>query len=953
MSHRAPRMARVRAIATFAPLLSALLLTSMSADARADEAGAAARTMRPPVSTKSVWTQDDARLLTRSDEEFAAAGELIAQRDRGAPFAEHEREILDAWVAGLPVAQIEVETLLSGAIYRQFIERSRISAADRDRLARWKSHRAAHAPEIVARAAVLAGERREDLRGPDESRDWELYWDPELYNQLSSAFQQRLRRAYGTRTGARPTGLPATAGPEAPSGPRGLLPNILVNNPAADTNPRNTQSETSLVLGSGSTVLASFNDSGLSAGGQHFTGIARSADGGATFTDQGALPVSAPGDAGDPVYARNNVTGRILLTTLDFGSGATLPSFRTDDNGLTYSAPVNGAAGGGSHDKEWLTCDNSLASGTGQGNFYLFWRDFGGGGGMTMTRSIDGGLTWGSRQVLDAAAGQGAWVVTGADHTVYAFWLKSGPNRIVLKRSTDRGLTFGPQIAVKTLVTAAVNGDLGLGGAFRSNAFPQAVAHPTDPNQLYVTWNDKGAGADKANVYFALSTDGGATWGPTRQINIDPSGSDNWQPVIAINPAGTRLFISWYDRSDDPANSAIDVYGRNAAIDGTEVTFGVDYRITDASFPVVVGVDPAIVGTYMGDYDQAVADDTSFFRTWGDNRSGDPDVRFAAIPLEEGFGANPTSEGFAFGLSGCAAGNNAPDPGEVVGVDLTVKNDGTNALSNLVGTLQATGGVLHPSAPRTYGAIASGASATRTFWFTVGLDCGDELLLTLALQDGVDTYPAVTFGPVLSGVGNSQSFSNSAAITINDNGVATPYPSSILVSDVTAYARVTLDLTGLSHTFPDDIDVIAVAPTGEAAYVLSDNGSGVDVSGADLKFDDLAIAPLTTAPIVSGSWLPSNLDTTTDVFPAGAPAGPYDATFANLSALGATANGSWSLFVRDDVGTDVGTISGGWTLTFELPPTCDTGCGDELFVDDFETESACRWSANLGDSGGC
>lgn len=944
MSNLAPRTAR--AIVTLAPLLLVMLLATLSSSASAEDAARPSQSLRPAVSTKSVWTQDDARLLTRDDEAFAAAGELIAQRDRGAPFAEHESEILDAWAAGLPVAQIEAETLLSGAIYRQFIENSRVSAADRDRITRWRAHRAAHAAEIVARAAELAGWRGRELQGPDESRDWELYWEPELYNQLSSAFQQRLRRIYGERTGARRTTLPEAAGVEAPSG---ALPNVLVNNPGADTAPRNTQSETSLVLGSGSIILSSFNDSGLSAGGQHFTGIARSTDGGATFTDQGALPVSGSGDAGDPVYARNNTTGRVVLATLGFSSGAVLQCFRSDDNGVVYQAPVNCAAGGGSHDKEWIACDN--AAGAGQGNFYNFWRDFGGGGGMTLTRSTDGGISWVNRQVLDSAAGQGAWVVTGADHAVYAFWLKSGPNRIVVRKSTDQGVTFGAQSLAQTLTVAAVNGDLGL-GSFRSNAFPQVAAHPTDPLQLYMTWNDKGAGIDRANVYFSQSSDGGATWTPRVQVNADAGTSDNWQPVIAINPAGTRLFISWYDRRDS-GNSTIHVYGRNAEISGTTVLFGTDYRITDTAFPVVVGVDPAIVATYMGDYDQAVADGASFYRTWGDNRSGNPDVRFSAIPADEGFGPFPVSEALALGLTGCAAANGAADPGEVVSADLTVKNNGTDPLSNLVGTLQASGGILDPSVPRTYGAIAPGASVTRRFSFTVDGACGDNLIFSLQLQDGATSYGVVTFGPLQTGLDNTLSFANPAAITINDNSAGTPYPSTITASGVSAYNRLTLDLRGFSHTFPEDVDVIVVAPTGVDAYVLSDVGGGTDVSALDLTLDDTAGGALGTGVISAGTYKPSNLDTGTDVFPAGAPAGPYDATFAALSALGAAANGSWSLFVRDDVGTDIGSIASGWRLNFVRPRTCDTGCGNALFSDDFESQDVCRWSATLGNPAGC
>jgi hypothetical protein len=64
--------------------------------------------------------------------------------------------------------------------------------------------------------------------------------------------------------------------------------------------------------------------------------------------------------------------------------------------------------------------------------------------------------------------------------------------------------------------------------------------------------------------------------------------NDQWMPVLAIKPDGTKLFIAWYDRRNDPNNSLIDVYGRwgTVATDGS-VTFGAEFRITTESFPPV------------------------------------------------------------------------------------------------------------------------------------------------------------------------------------------------------------------------------------------------------------------------------------------------------------------------------------------------------------------------------
>jgi len=165
------------------------------------------------------------------------------------------------------------------------------------------------------------------------------------------------------------------------------------NNAGAGATANFTQSETT-ILAFGSNVVIGFNDSGSNAGGANkFTGWSYSMDGGATFTDGGTLPTNAGGDAGDPVMARNEATGRIYFSTLGFGSPGTIQVFRSDDNGVTWMAPVNGTPGGSSEDKQWLAVDNF--PGAGNGNVYLMSRRFGAGPGIYMFRSVDNGATFG------------------------------------------------------------------------------------------------------------------------------------------------------------------------------------------------------------------------------------------------------------------------------------------------------------------------------------------------------------------------------------------------------------------------------------------------------------------------------------------------------------------------------------------------------------------------------
>jgi hypothetical protein len=434
--------------------------------------------------------------------------------------------------------------------------------------------------------------------------------------------------------------------------------NVLVNDPTEDGlfYSQNTQSETTLVLGANNTVVVGFNDSGLYDGSinAHFTGYSVSTDGGASFSDQLALPPSTDGDVGDPSLARDAVTGRIYFATLDLASafGTASPGvyvFHSDDNGNTFQTPVKVGVGLESspyafYDKDWITVDN--AAGAGQGTVYLVFRDFGyNDNGIFLTRSTDQGNTW-SKPVAIAAAGagnvQGAWVTTGPNHEVYVFWLDETGSRdaIEVRTSTNLGATFSPAVTVVRQHTQSVgyNGDLLLtdayGNYFRSNTFPEAVVNPVT-GAIYVTYDDKGLLAnDKGDVFFTQSTDGGQTWSAPIRVNDDTTANDQWQPAIAVAPDGAHVGIFWYDRRLDPADNLIDRYGVVGTVGANNaITFGANFRITDVSFAPAFGSDWAVNATYMGDYDQAVADNHSFYVSWGDNRLGNPDVRFATVPV--------------------------------------------------------------------------------------------------------------------------------------------------------------------------------------------------------------------------------------------------------------------------------------------------------------------------------
>lgn len=430
-----------------------------------------------------------------------------------------------------------------------------------------------------------------------------------------------------------------------------LMPDGLVNNNIGSTGSSYfTQSETT-ILAYSNHVIVGFNDAGSYFGGTNkFTGYSYSTDGGATFTDGGTLPTNPVGDAGDPVLARDANTGRIYFAVLGFQfTPGIIQVFRSDDNALTWMPPVVGTPGGNEEDKPWITVDNS--GGPGNGNVYIMSRRFGTGPGMYFFRSTDGGTTFGpvgGSLISAAPLVQGAYVTVGPNHAVYAFYFNG--LTLNMRKSTDLGLTFGPEITVVSGLTGGVNGDLGLTGLrqgtgsygpFRSNEFPHVAVNPVS-GHIYVTFDDNPPGTDKGQIYLVMSTDGGASWGPRMQVNDDGNLTDQWMPTIAVTPDGSKLGIFYYSRKEDPVGNNMFKYnGRVAVITSSILTFSPSFVISDVNSLPEFGRDAVVNSVYMGDYNCAAATNTDFHVVWSDNRDDlaggaprkDPNVYYKSIPF--------------------------------------------------------------------------------------------------------------------------------------------------------------------------------------------------------------------------------------------------------------------------------------------------------------------------------
>src|SRR5687767_13513916 len=151
------------------------------------------------------------------------------------------------------------------------------------------------------------------------------------------------------------------------------------------------------------------------------------------------------------------------------------------------------------------------------------------------------------------------------------------------------------------------------------------------------------------------------------------------------------------------------------------------------------------------------------------------------------------------------------------------------------------------------------------------------------------------------------------------SGIANPYPATITVSGVPALATVKeVKINGLSHTWSDDVDIVLQSPTGTNVIIMSDAGGAGILTNVNYTFSDAAAISLADGSgNPTGTYKPSNYDNAdnwTAPGPGTAPSAVTLSTFGNGNQ-----NGTWNLYILDDVGGDAGNWAS-WSIVFTDPP---------------------------------
>jgi hypothetical protein len=518
-----------------------------------------------------------------------------------------------------------------------------------------------------------------------------------------------------------PAARPLVAGPAGPFGTV-PLPNV--------------QSETSIAA-SGSQVVVGYNDFRP----PFRIGILYSADGGATFNDGGRLGVPAGGAVyGDPgVAVWNPPAGPAVFYCSHLGAnpaGNNVIFFhRSTDGGVTWSGPFEVTS---ATVPDHFPDRASIAVDPETGRLLVAWTHFDASFAVTIrvAHSDDAATgvppTWSAAAIVGSRPqdGQATTIVCNpTNDQVYLAWqvFPGYPARaIAFVRSANNGNSW------------PTPSDLGPG--FFTHLCPFGfdrwlwsfsggglAYNPADGGleMVYAGSVDGTPAHDFGDIYYRRSTNGGNTWSAPVALNAFP-GADRPQanPCVSVTHDG-RIDVFWYDLS---AGNGLD--------DLTDVfyTYSANFGASWSS-PVPVNPEPFhneagnnFSGPHQGDYNDAFSDPLT---------SGPGYAAFAVMAEPSPTTTGP--DGFAFTAQGVQVAPLRVRPGTVSLADhgcddgflvanewaeltIPLENIGRTTLTGITASLSA----LAPSigfdpAPRSYPALASGASGTSSATFQISL----------------------------------------------------------------------------------------------------------------------------------------------------------------------------------------------------------------------------------------
>jgi hypothetical protein len=363
-------------------------------------------------------------------------------------------------------------------------------------------------------------------------------------------------------------------------------------------------------------------------------GYGYSSNGGQNWTFPGVIeptifrsdPVLGVDKSGNFYYnSLTNVTGNFTCNV-----------YKSVNGGATWDLGTDAHGG----DKQWMAIDGT--NGPGTGNIYSCWNSsYSSCSPGFFTRSADAGASY---EDCVEVAGSPYWgtMEVGPDGELYTGGGGSFDGVIVVK--TTNAQIPGSTIAWNSVTYVDLDGYLSGNAPINPVGILGQVSVDVDRSSgpgrgnVYVMASVvRLSVTDPADVMFAKSTDGGATFSSPVRINTDVS-TDNyqWFGTMSVAPNG-RIDVIWLDTRDDvPGSFMSSLYYCYSEDQGA--TWSINKRLSAAFDPTVGYPQQA----KMGDYFDMVSDDGGAHLSWANTLNGEQDVYYTHItPTIVGMNENP------------------------------------------------------------------------------------------------------------------------------------------------------------------------------------------------------------------------------------------------------------------------------------------------------------------------
>ncbi len=535
-----------------------------------------------------------------------------------------------------------------------------------------------------------------------------------------------------------------------------------------------------------------------------------STNGGTTWTAAAALPLGAT--CCDPTVDWSADGTKAYTATLG-GCGAlcNVWVYRSDNGGQTWNGlesltpgdPRRELTASNTSDKEFIHVDKHATSPF-KDNLYVTWHD---NNTMRFSRSTDFANTFSANLTLSTGStesGIGSDITTDKSGNVYYFWPAFNSRRILVRKSTNGGVSFAPTVQVATTQDGF---DFAIPSMETRRAFIYVAADAdlTDgafANSIYAAWTDSTAAEsgtpanNHARIQVGFSRDGGATWTittPHETTNLNTV--DRFHPWLAVGPDG-KVYVLYYDTRRDAARLAVDIF-YSISSDGAQ-TWSAPVRLTSVISPQVD------TGFEWGDYNGLDVVGTQLLGIYTDNRN-------------EAGGGTDSVDVYAVGVQiGGGPGNTAPTVTITAPADGHTVTEGTSI--NFTGSATDTeDGDLSGSinwSSSIDGALGTGASINAVL--TIGVHTVTASATDSGSLSGTDTITVTVNGAMATtafiSLGGQDGYVTESGENTNTGGSASTTGSGdtgLRVGDTSADRQIKTIVSFNTSAIPDNATILS------------------------------------------------------------------------------------------------------------------------------------------------